>query len=82
MENISKEKSLFLGIELNIGVKDLKKRNDGALGHNDQESDGTINRRGFPGREREFAGNSDEFRRLLESENCGLWMLVFRMAHI
>lgn len=32
--------------------------------------------RGFLGGKREFAGNSDEFRRFLESENCGLWMLV------
>lgn len=54
--NISKEKSLFLGIELNIGVKDLKNGMMGLLGHNDQESDGTINRKRISGRKKGVCG--------------------------
>lgn len=55
----------------------------GLLGHNDQESDGTINRKRISGREKGVYGNSsDEFKRLLESENCGLWMLVLEWLYI
>lgn len=46
------EESLFLGTELNIGVRDLKNGMMRLLGHNDQESDGTINRKRISGREK------------------------------
>ena len=36
--------------------------------------------RGFLGGKREFSRYSDEFRRFLESENCGLWMLVVDLS--